>query len=157
MAMHVELVVPEGQIWSGPAGLVIAKTLDGDIGVMAGHAPVLGVLAEASMVRILPRYGSAGQAAEEEGADGAGAAAGSDGEVVAAVSGGFFSVADNLVSILARQAQLGTTVDQESVRTALQQAQQQAAASGEDDDKESADIRYLRALLTASGDTAGTA
>lgn len=157
MAMHVELVVPEGQIWSGTAGLVIAKTLEGDIGVMAGHAPVLGVLAEASMVRILPRYGSAGQAAKEEGAEGVGGDAGSDGEVVAAVSGGFFSVADNQVSILARQAQLGTTVDQESVRAALQQAQQQAAASGEDDDQESADIRYLRALLTASGDTDGAA
>jgi len=157
MAMHVELVVPEGQIWSGPAGLVIAKTLEGDIGVMSNHAPVLGILAEASMVRILPRYGSAGHTADEEGSEGAGGAAVSDGEVVAAVSGGFFSVADNQVSILARQAQLGSTVDQESVRAALQQALQQAAASGEDDGDESADIRYLRALLTASGDTVGAA
>jgi F-type H+-transporting ATPase subunit epsilon len=157
MAMHVELVVPEGQIWSGAAGLVIAKTLEGDIGVMTGHAPVLGILAEASMVRILPRYGSAGHAAEEEGADGADGPAVSDEEVVAAVSGGFFSVADNQVSILARQAQLGGAVDQASVRAALQQALQQAAASGGDDGEETADIRYLRALLTASGDTASTA
>ena len=156
MAMRVELVVPEGQIWSGRADLVIAKTLDGDIGVMTGHAPVLGILAEASTVRILPRYGSAGHAAEEEGAEGAGGAAFSDDEVVAAVSGGFFSVADNEVSILARQAQLGSTVDRESVRAALQQALQRAAASG-GDGQESADLRYLRALLTASGDTAGTA
>jgi len=48
--MYVELVTPEGQIWSGDAQRVIAKTLDGDIGVLTGHAPVLGILAEGSLV-----------------------------------------------------------------------------------------------------------
>ena len=33
--------------------MVIAKTLDGDLGVMTGHSPVLGILAEGSLVRIL--------------------------------------------------------------------------------------------------------
>ncbi len=155
MTMHVALVVPEGEIWSGTAGLVIAKTLEGDIGVMTGHAPVLGILAEASTVRIMPRYGSA--AREQEGAEGAGSAGDSGGEVVAAVSGGFFSVADDRVSILARQAQLGSTVDQAAVRAALQEAQQDASDVGGDGSEESADLQYLRALLTASGDTSGTA
>ncbi|MGN6679204.1 MAG: F0F1 ATP synthase subunit epsilon, partial [Streptosporangiaceae bacterium] len=36
------LVVPEGQVWAGNAERVVAKTLDGDIGVLTGHTPVLG-------------------------------------------------------------------------------------------------------------------
>ena len=140
MTLRTELVTPEGAIWSGAADRVIAKTLDGDIGVLTGHAPVLGILVEGSVVRILP---------ENEGQD-----RGAD-WVTAAVSGGFFSVADNRVSILARQAQLGDVVDQQATRATLDQALQDSEASGEDG--ESADVRYLRALLTASGDIAGSA
>ena len=102
MTLRVELVVPEGEIWAGSAQMVIAKTLDGDIGVLTGHTPVLGILAEGSLVRIMP-----------EGA--ADAAVGA--EVVAAVNGGFFSVADDRVSILAREAQLGEEVDARAART----------------------------------------
>ena len=39
MTLRVELVVPDGEIWSGRARMVIAKTLDGDIGVLTGHRP----------------------------------------------------------------------------------------------------------------------
>ena len=135
----MELAVPEGELWAGPAALVIAKTLDGDIGVLTGHSPVLGILAEGSMVRIRA----------ESGAD----EAASGDEVVAAVSGGFFSVADDRVSILARQAQLGGEVDTSAARAALDEALQQAegAASGSE---EPADVRYFRALLRAAGEPA---
>jgi len=141
MTLRVELVVPEGQIWSGRANMVIAKTLDGDIGVLTGHTPVLGILAEGSLVRIMP-----------EGA--ADAAVGA--EVVAAVNGGFFSVADDRVSILAREAQLGEEVDARAARSALDEAVQRAEASpgGEG---EPADVRYYRALLRAAGDPADRA
>ena len=140
MTLRAELVTPEGALWSGNADRVIAKTLDGDIGVLTGHAPVLGILVEGSLVRILPEIGSQDRAVDW---------------VTAAVSGGFFSVADNRVSILARQAQLGSVVDQQATRATLDQALQDAEALG--GDGESADVRYLRALLTASGDTAGPA
>jgi len=135
----VELAVPEGELWAGPAALVIAKTLDGDIGVLTGHSPVLGILAEGSMVRIRT----------EGGAD----EAASGDEVVAAVSGGFFSVADDRVSILARQAQLGGEVDTSAARAALDEALQktEGAPSGSE---EPADVRYFRALLRAAGEPA---
>jgi F-type H+-transporting ATPase subunit epsilon len=138
VTLQVELAVPEGELWAGPAALVIAKTLDGDIGVLTGHSPVLGILAEGSMVRI--RTESADEAASGD-------------EVVAAVSGGFFSVADDRVSILARQAQLGGEVDTSAARAALDEALQQAegAASGSE---EPADVRYFRALLRAAGEPA---
>ena len=97
--------MPEGEIWAGDAQRVIAKTLDGDIGVLTGHTPVLGILAEGSVVRILPEDGQ-----------------GAGGEMLAAVGGGFLSVADDRVSVLARQAQLGTEVDRAGAQAALDAA-----------------------------------
>jgi F-type H+-transporting ATPase subunit epsilon len=143
VTLRVELVVPEGEIWAGSAQMVIAKTLDGDIGVLTGHTPVLGILAEGSLVRIMP-----------EGSQDAGAS--SAGEVVAAVNGGFFSVADDRVSILAREAQLGGEVDTRAARAALDEAVQRAeGAAGAAE--EPADVRYFRALLRAAGDPADRA
>jgi len=143
VTLRVELVVPEGEVWAGQAGLVIAKTLDGDIGVLTGHTPVLGILAQASLVRIRPESGSGGSDA-------------GGGDVVAAVNGGFFSVADDRVSILARQAQLGSEVDTSAARASLDEALQQAEASGSGSE-EPEDVRYYRALLRAAGDPADRA
>ena len=130
MTLHVDLVVPEGEIWAGDAERVIAKTLDGDIGVLTGHTPVLGILAEGSVVRILPADGQGG-----------------GGEVAAAIGAGFLSVADDRVSVLARRAQLGADVDRAGVQAWLDAALE-AAGPGE----ETADVRYFRALLRAAGD-----
>ena len=43
--LHVELVAADRTVWSGEASMVIARTLEGDLGILAGHAPLLGVLA----------------------------------------------------------------------------------------------------------------
>lgn len=134
MTLQVALAVPEGEIWSGPAQMVIAKTLDGDIGVLTGHAPVIGILAAGGVVRIIP---------EESG--------GPDSEVLAAVAGGFLSVADNRVSILARQAELGTRVDAAAARAALDSALQAAEGQAQGGE-ESAEVRYARAVLRAAGE-----
>jgi F-type H+-transporting ATPase subunit epsilon len=134
VTLQVELVVPEGEVWAGPAEMVIAKTLEGDIGVLTGHSPVIGILAEGSVVRIRPE-GSGGGQGEGDGS-----------EVAAAVSSGFFSIADDRVSVLARQAQLGDAVDISAVRSALDEALQQASG-----DEEPADARYFRAQLRAAG------
>jgi F-type H+-transporting ATPase subunit epsilon len=125
MTLQVELAVPDGEVWAGSAEMVIAKTLEGDIGVLTGHAPVLGILAEGSVVRIRPG----------EGAD----------EISAAVSSGFFSLADDRVSILARQAQLSSGIDRAAVQAALD------AELGDSGQEESAQARYYRAQLAAAG------
>jgi F-type H+-transporting ATPase subunit epsilon len=132
VTLHVALVVPEGEIWAGDAQRVIAKTLDGDIGVLTGHTPVLGILAEGSVVRILPEDGQ-----------------GAGGELLVAIGGGFLSVADDRVSVLARQAQLGTEVDRAGAQASLD-----AATEAADPGEETADVRYFRALLRAAGDRA---
>jgi F-type H+-transporting ATPase subunit epsilon len=141
VTLQVELVVPEGEVWSGPAEMVIAKTLDGDIGVLTGHTPVLGILAEGSVVRIRPQAADGGD------------------EVVAAVNGGFFSVSNDRVSILAQDAQLGDEIDTSAARAALERALQdaQADATGAAGGEEPADVRYYRAMLRAAGDPADRA
>lgn len=50
-ALHVTLVSADAEIWSGDAKLVVAKTVEGEIGFMSGHEPVLAILAE-GQVRI---------------------------------------------------------------------------------------------------------
>ena len=136
MSLRVELVVPDGEIWSGHARMVIAKTLEGDVGILTSHPDVLGLLAEGSVVRILD--------AEQGPADATGPA----GEVRAAVSAGFLSVHDNRVSILARQAELGTQVDQAAVRAELDASVSEVSAGEED----TAEVKYSRARLRAAGD-----
>jgi len=136
MTLHVELLMPDRSLWSGEAGLVIAKTLEGDIGVQTGHSPVFGILSPGSLVRIR----------EVPGDD-------NPGDVVrAAVRDGFLSVADNRVSILASMGQLATDIDVAAARTDLENAAAEigSAAAAE----ESADVRYARARLRAAGDQA---
>ena len=145
MTLHVEVVVPDREIWSGSARMVIAKTQDGDIGVMGSHPPVIGLLAEGSLVRILD--------AESSGSDGSGGSGDSGetaGEVVAAVSSGFLSVSGDRVSILARQAELGRDIDISAARAELDEA----AAEGQPGGEESAETRYARARLRATGEQA---
>jgi len=130
VTLHVELLMPDRSLWSGEAGLVIAKTMDGDIGVQTGHSPVFGILSPGSVVRIR----------EVPGDD-------NTGDVVrAAVRDGFLSVADNRVSILASVAELSAEVNTEAARAAMDEAAADAGGSVE----ESPDYRYARARLLAA-------
>jgi F-type H+-transporting ATPase subunit epsilon len=134
VTLQVRLVVPEGEIWAGAADKLVAKTLDGEIGLLSGHTPVLGILAAGSVVRILP---------QEPTADG--------GWLQAAVGTGFLSVAADRVSILARDAVLGADVDRAAVRAQLEVAMGDAqSGSG----SEPAHVSYLRAQLRAAGEEA---
>ena len=85
MSFHVELVAVEREVWSGEADQVQARTVTGEIGILAGHTPLLGQLAEGFDVRIDQAGGS---------------------ELVVNVSGGFISVTPDVVTILAESATL---------------------------------------------------
>ena len=136
MTLHVELLMPDRSLWSGEAGLVIAKTLEGDIGVQTGHSPVFGILSPGSLVRIR----------EVPGDD-------NPGDVVrAAVRDGFLSVAGNRVSILASVGQLATEIDLATAQADLENATADIGSAAAAD--ESADVRYARARLRAAGDQA---
>jgi F-type H+-transporting ATPase subunit epsilon len=136
VTLHVELLLPDRSLWSGEAGLVIAKTLDGDIGVQSGHSPVFGILSPGSLVRIR----------EVPGND-------DPGDVVrAAVRDGFLSVTADRVSILASSGQLASEIDVATARSELDEATAEAGPGSAAD--ESPEVRYARARLRAAGEQA---
>ena len=82
--LQVELVAADRVVWSGRASMVLARTTEGDVGILRDHSPVLSVLVP-GVIEIDPEEGD---------------------RVVAAVDGGFLSVAANRVSILAERTTL---------------------------------------------------
>ncbi len=125
--LRVELVSPEREVWSGDAEMVVARTTEGEIGVLPGHAPLLGELVSGP-VRI--RRG---------GAD----------ELVAAVHGGFLSITDWGVSMLAEVVELAPEIDAARARQALDRARQAPA----DDEEAAAAAQRATARLRAVGET----
>jgi len=47
---HVDIVTPEAVIWSGEATMVTARTMDGDMGILADHEPTMAALATGAVV-----------------------------------------------------------------------------------------------------------
>ena len=84
MALSVTLVSAEAEVWSGEASLVVAKTVEGEIGFMTGHEPVLAILAE-GQVRITETSGS---------------------KVIANAEDGFLSMEGDVLTIVAGNASL---------------------------------------------------
>jgi len=119
--LAVELVSAERRVWAGDASMVLARTTEGELGILPNHAPLLGVLVNGVvMIRV------------------------ADGTVeTAAVHGGFLSVADNRVSILAEVAELGSEIDRDRAREALERASRDTA-------DEMAEVR-ARTRLAAAG------
>jgi len=119
--LNVSLVAVDRKIWSGTATMVVAKTLEGEIGILPQHEPVLALLAD-SPVRITT----------------------TDGVVIsAAVHGGFFSVDSDNVSILAESAELSGEIDVDRARLALERAK----AAGADTPDEVAAIERAEVRL----------
>ena len=46
MALNVSVVSAERQVWEGEASQVIARTVEGEIGILSGHEPLLALLAK---------------------------------------------------------------------------------------------------------------
>lgn len=100
-ALHVELVAADRTVWSGEATQVAARTSEGDLGVLVGHAPVLSVLVP-GVVTIHTE----------------------DELVAAVVEEGFLSIADDRISILSEDAFLVGELDRAAVEAELEQARQ---------------------------------
>ncbi|MEV5408319.1 F0F1 ATP synthase subunit epsilon [Thermopolyspora sp. NPDC052614] len=128
--LRVGVVSPEREIWSGEADMVIAKTVEGEIGIMPNHAPVLGILVEGGVLTVKR---------------------GDEGDLVAAVHGGFVSVANNEVSVLAELAELGSEVDVARARDALSRALATVDAESTGVDGQLA-AKRARARLRAAGE-----
>ncbi|MBO0922377.1 F0F1 ATP synthase subunit epsilon [Cellulomonas sp. zg-ZUI222] len=77
--LEVDVVAADGKVWSGTARLVSAPAADGDIGILAGHTPILSVLRPGA-VRVVPAGGGAPLSWD--------------------VDGGFLSVDSDLVTVV---------------------------------------------------------
>ncbi len=82
--LSVSVVSADQQVWTGEATMVVAKTVEGEIGILAGHEPMLAILAVGE-VRVTMVNGS---------------------KVLAQAEDGFLSVDNDIVTIVARKAEL---------------------------------------------------
>jgi F-type H+-transporting ATPase subunit epsilon len=127
MPVDVHLVTPEREVWSGQVDMVIARGVDGEVGILAGHAPLLIRLAVGPLRM------------EVEGT-----------ERVAVVDGGFLHVTtdENLtrVDVLATSADLASELDPTSAQARLEAAQRRA----EETDDDAARSELARASVRAA-------
>ncbi len=82
--LRVVLVAADRAVWSGEAKMVVAKTIEGEIGILAGHEPLLAILGVGDVRITLPTGES----------------------IKATAAEGFLSVEHDVVTIVARDAQL---------------------------------------------------
>jgi F-type H+-transporting ATPase subunit epsilon len=119
--MQVEVVSADRVVWSGTSTNVIAKTTDGEIGILPGHAPVLAVLQPSAVVIFC-----------EDGKQ----------REIIAVDGGFVSVSQGRVSILSEYARMADEVSVAQAEKELAEAQQRLdTGDGNEEDRQ----HFLRA------------
>jgi F-type H+-transporting ATPase subunit epsilon len=122
--LHVELVAADRLVWSGEATMVIARTTEGDVGILPNHAPMLSLMVD-GVVDVQT----------------------TDGETwIAAVDAGFLSVAHNRVSVLSEHVEMSHEIDLEKARHDLERAKE----SGENDDEAQAAVRRYEARVRAA-------
>ena len=110
--MRVELVSADRLVWSGEATQVIARTTEGDVGILANHAPMLALMVD-GVVDVTTTEGESW---------------------IAAVDSGFLSAAGNRISILAEHAEMAHDIDLEKARHDLERAEE----TGENTDEAAA-------------------
>lgn len=121
--LQVELVAADRLVWSGEATMVIARTTEGDVGILPNHAPMLSLLVD-GVVDVHT----------------------TDNETwVAAVDAGFLSVAHNRISVLSEHAEMSHEIDLEKARHDLERAKE----SGENQDAAQAAVRRAEARIRA--------
>lgn len=86
-SFQVDVVSPEATVWSGEATIVVARTPDGEIGIMADHEPMMGALATGPVTIEAP----------------------SSERTTIGVHGGFIQVLDNQVTLLTDRAEIAQT------------------------------------------------
>ena len=118
-SLTVSVVSVDRNVWSGEATSLVAATTEGEIGILAGHEPVLAVL-KPGVVRIKPVDGP---------------------EIKVVVDGGFFSVDSNEVRVLCGYTFLADEMDGTAARAALD-----AAKLAGDRDREAVLTAHLESL-----------
>jgi F-type H+-transporting ATPase subunit epsilon len=114
MTVEVHLVTPEREVWAGDADMLIARGVEGEVGILGGHAPLLIRLAIGPLrIRTTQR------------------------QVVAVVDGGFLHVISEegttRADVLATNAELASEIDAGAAETRLQQARRRVEERDDDE------------------------
>lgn len=116
---QLEVVTPERKVYAGEASMVIVKGVEGELGILPDHVPIVTPLAIAP-VRI-----------KVEG----------DEEHIIAVNGGFIEVHNNHVVILAETAELPEEIDVDRAERARERAEERLRKAKQEN------LDYLRAEM----------
>lgn len=82
-SFQVDVVSPEAIVWTGEADFLMARTTEGEIGILADHEPLMAALTTGAVI------------VEHDG-----------GRTTIGVHGGFMQVLDNQVTLLTDRAQI---------------------------------------------------
>ena len=115
MPLEVHIVTPEREVWTGLAEMLIARGVDGEVGILADHAPLLVQLAIGPL-RI-----------HREGGD----------VLAAVVDGGFLHVGKHegvtRADVLAAGAELANEIDLDAARRTVEQLEGKDAPESDDE------------------------
>lgn len=107
--LDVDIVAVEREVWSGKATFVFTRTTAGEIGILPRHIPLVAQLVDDAMVRV-----------EREGEE----------DLRIAVDGGFMSVTDESVIVLAESAELESEINADRARQDSESDDPAVAAKG---------------------------
>lgn len=100
MPLTLEIVTPSARAYSDIIDSVVIPTVDGEVGILPGHVPLLTVLDHGEL--LVTKAGK---------------------QIALAVSGGFAQVAGDKVSVLAEYAVEEEKIDEHAVENALKRAE----------------------------------
>lgn len=122
--MRLEIITAERRVYSDDVDLVVAPGLDGQLGILPHHAPLMSSLQPGEL--IIRKDGE---------------------ETYLAVSGGFLEVLDNQVTVLADAAERSDEIDEERAQAAMERASQGMADRGAEIELEQVAIAMRRAQI----------
>lgn len=128
--LNVSVVAVDRSVWVGTAKSIVAKTPEGEIGILPGHEPVLSLLVN-GVVRIETTAGA---------------------KVAIAVHGGFVAMDTDNVRILAETAEMSSDIDVERAQKALDRVR----AAGEDSPESLAAVHRAETRLKAAATVTAT-
>lgn len=114
--MQLEIITAERQVYSDEVDLVVAPGIDGQLGILPHHAPLMTMLQPGEVV------------VRKDGSD-----------TYMAVTGGFLEVIGNRVTILADACERSEEIDEARAQAAMERARERVAS-------QDADLQLERAL-----------
>ena len=125
MALTLKVITPDKTVWDDEVEEIILPSTTGQLGILAGHAPLLSAL-DIGVMRVRP---------------------GKDWKAIA-LMGGFAEVENDEIKVLVNSAEMGESIDKDAARTEFEQAQsrfQQVESSEDRQEKIQATRAFKRA------------